>query len=137
MRGPGSARRSSSPRASTSRCASGAGAPPLAEPGSLRSEVLARLGQFGARIARPGQLDEMGEVEPRLVLVAGLGGGLARAPIAAVPLRVADLRSLVFGQRLGGTAAFQQHVAEQFAGRDQPAGADRMLLALVLDVGGG
>src|SRR3984893_6345999 len=135
MRGPGSARRSSSLRASTSRCASGAGAPPPARR-SLHREVFARLSGFGPGVAGAGQLNEMAEVELRLLLVAGLGGGLARTPIAAESLRIADLRRLVFDECVRRAAALQQHVAEQFARRDQPAGADRMLLALVLDIGG-
>ena len=56
---------------------------------------------------------------------------------AAEPLRIADLRAFVFGQRLGRLAALQQHVAEQLARRDQAAGGDRVLFGLVLHVGGG
>src|ERR1700730_3195404 len=72
-----------------------------------------------------------------LVLVAGLRRRLAGAPEAAEPLWIADLRGFVLDERIGRTAALQQHVAEQLARRDQAAGADRVLFALVLEIGSG
>src|SRR5215471_14143804 len=62
---------------------------------SLAREILARLVHLGARVAGTRQLDQLGEVLPGLVAVAGLRGGLACPVQAAIAVGLALLRGLV------------------------------------------
>ena len=72
---------------------------------------------------------------PRLFLVTGRCCRLPCAIQPAIAVRFAQLRSLVFLQRLGRTLEFEQHVAEQLACGQEPPRRDDVLLAFVLDVG--
>src|SRR3954470_6203909 len=57
--------------------------------GSRRLEEGARIGDLGpAAVGALGDLDDLAIVLPRLVLVAGLNGGLGGARIGAEPVRL-------------------------------------------------
>src|SRR2546425_903164 len=102
---------------------------------SVAREISARLLHLGADFAGARQFNQAGKVAPRLVEVAGLRRRLPRAVQPAITVRLAQLRRLVFLQRLGRALQLQQHVAELLARGQQAPGRDDVLLALVLDVG--
>src|SRR5438067_713454 len=102
---------------------------------SVTREISAYLLRLGAEVAGACQFNQLGEVVPRLIAVAGLLRRLPRAVQAAITVRLAQLRRLVFLQRLGRALQLHQQVAEQLARRQQAPRRDDVLVAPVLDVG--
>src|SRR5437867_7775469 len=102
---------------------------------SVTREISARLLRLRAEVAGARQFNQLGEVVPRLVAVAGLRRRLPRAVQPAIAVRLALLRGLVLFERLRRALQFHQHVAEQLARGQQAPRRDDVLLAIVLDVG--
>src|SRR5437870_6801156 len=102
---------------------------------SVTREISAYLLRLGAEVGGACQFNQLGEVVPRLIAVAGLLRRLPRAVQAAITVRLAQLRRLVFLQRLGRALQLHQQVAEQLARRQQAPRRDDVLVAPVLDVG--
>src|SRR5712691_6761555 len=82
------------------------------------------------------QLDDLGEILPRLGGIAGLLGGLRGSDIGPETIGLLLARRLEGGQRFRGPAAVEQHRAVELARRYRHARRHRMLLGLVLGVGG-
>src|SRR5438876_2956025 len=102
---------------------------------SVTREISARLLRLGAEVAGARQFNQLGEVVPALVAVAGLRRRLRRTVQPAIAVRLALLRGLILFERLRRALQFHQHVTEQLAGGQQAPRRDVVLLALVLDVG--
>src|SRR5881396_44638 len=102
---------------------------------NLSSQPRACVGEIRARLARSGELEQPSVIKLRLRGVARACRRKARAVQAAIAARLAQLRGLVFLQRLGRARELHQHVAEQLARGQQAPRRDDVLLALVLDIG--
>src|SRR5207247_7585379 len=102
---------------------------------NLSSQPRACVGEIGARLARSGEPEQPSVIKLRLRGVARACRREARAVQAAIAARLAQLRGLVFLQRLGRARELHQHVAEQLARGQQAPRRDDVLLALVLDIG--
>src|SRR3984893_14868127 len=105
-------------------------------PSALRQKRV-RVGYLGPGTIRSiGDRDDLAVILMSLDGLTGLFGGLRRADIGAQPVWLLLQRRLKGDERVLGVTALEQHDAVEFARRFGHARRHRMLLGLVLSIGG-